>query len=344
MNNKIVLFFLTFLSLCSVDAMEPTDSDLEYRVQLELIAGCEECNGSLPWRVNYRSFEKKVKKFSQEGANFNVGTLIPGLTPLIRAAEQHDVKRCEILLKYGADINACTYRFTVLSAAASSQFATIDPAVILKLLVARGADINKPSGNGDTAIILGAGNPKTTKILLELGANPLIGDYNGNNALFHCLTSREKYTEYRKQVSTSLEILDFLVRQKQVMVSPPAFFTFLCCLKRNLVNGSQRERAIASAMYLNRKKIWNVFAQSLPSLSEALNFVNNEGQTVYQYYNLRLRKFTAFCDLYDPEFFNPAKIDQTEQIILKRIRDERELARQERPKMHEIKRHGCTLQ
>jgi hypothetical protein len=103
-------------------------------------------------------------------------------TPLITAARDGDVNRVRSLIARGANPNvrAGVNNWTPLEHAVhKNQIASI------AALLDAGADPNAASRDGMTPLIMAAGYGYTpiVKLLLQRGANPLLTDQNGRDAL-----------------------------------------------------------------------------------------------------------------------------------------------------------------
>jgi ankyrin repeat protein len=111
-----------------------------------------------------------VKKLIAQGADVNIPEG-DGMTALHWAAEHGDSAMTMALLRARADVKATTRigSYTPLQLASRSG----SPAVV-KVLLAAGADPNRPDANGATALHLAAaaGSPEAVSALLEKGANP----------------------------------------------------------------------------------------------------------------------------------------------------------------------------
>ncbi len=111
-----------------------------------------------------------MKKLIAQGADVNVPEG-DGMTALHWAAEHGDSAMTSTLLRAHANVKATTRigSYTPLELASRSG-----SPVVVKALLAAGADPNRPDASGATALHLAAaaGNPDAVSALLEKGANP----------------------------------------------------------------------------------------------------------------------------------------------------------------------------
>lgn len=105
------------------------------------------------------------------------------VTPLWCAAVSGKLPVVEILLKYGADINAVSDSGStpVRSACFMTHYE------IVKYLVEHGADINKPNYNGGTCLINSVQSPSLCDILLKYGADVNARDIQNKTALHYAI-------------------------------------------------------------------------------------------------------------------------------------------------------------
>lgn len=180
----------------------------------ELVFGCEYGKKGELQRVHYLPFFFKVRKYAK--MNSHLLSNCTGIySPLMRAVEQHDIMRCKILLFHGADINQSNLRHTPFSFAVDHGFfkSAERRNDILRFLIKCGADINKAGSDGRTPIMLAClkwDDGRLCKTLLHLGADPLICDKEGDNALMYGLSYSES------GCAPCLEILKFLVNGSKV--------------------------------------------------------------------------------------------------------------------------------
>ncbi len=127
----------------------------------------------------------KVQQLLAEGADPNAITAC-GKSPMMAAIYGHkDV--IAALLDAGADPNLGSDKefeegTTALMYLASSFFAS-NRAEVIKLLVARGADVNARNGKGQTALIIAGKNTDAVKALIDAGADLNLRDNEGNTAM-----------------------------------------------------------------------------------------------------------------------------------------------------------------
>lgn len=122
---------------------------------------------------------------------FGDNSLGDGATPLMRAIKGNDFDTMKILLDAGANpslglANGQTPVFLIANTRLPASPAAANNAVeALKLLAAKGADVNAPNKQGATPLITAArsGSNPIVKALLELGANPDVKDAQGKTAL-----------------------------------------------------------------------------------------------------------------------------------------------------------------
>ena len=142
-----------------------------------------------------------AKKLIAAGANVNARELWREQTALMWAAEAAFPKLVELLIEHGADVRAraaandwgaqitseprAQYRptggLTPLLYAARSGCADC-----VRAILAAGEDIDRPTPDGVTALLLAIDNKEfdTAKVLLDAGANPHVADWWGRTALY----------------------------------------------------------------------------------------------------------------------------------------------------------------
>ncbi len=113
-----------------------------------------------------------------------------GFTMLHAAAQEGKGPLVEFLLEKGANPTLKNkYGQTPL-------YAALDHPSLLPGLVKAGGDVNMANKNGETLLMTAAftSAPEATKLLLELGADPLKVDANGRNVMFYALMNGKKNT------------------------------------------------------------------------------------------------------------------------------------------------------
>lgn len=343
MNIKYTVFFAAIMSMNISHAMEfPWNHDSTVPSVISEFGGQELTYGyeGVPTgdegyrQVNPFFFRKKVKKLLAQGANINACSLNGKYTPLSRAARMGDVKRCAILLEFGADVNGAAADWPPLATVVKFLPDNLNYKQVYDLLLAHGADINQRSDRtGQTPLKVATGrhwviannhavypnrNGKPIlKDLLDLGADPMICDVLGRNALHWCANQ----TPYWDKFAPHVVILEHFIQKKHGMRA--SLFTFLCCLKRALYTGSQQERLIASSLYSNRGIFMREFFREFRSLRTVLELPNNKGETAY---HCTPKRYVSHDAMYYIEMLNPAKADETENAILESIKHRKDLA------------------
>ena len=140
--------------------------------------------------------EKKAKEKPQYSYLYN--------TSLIKAIEDGDVDRVNLLLYAGVDPNEKNDEgFTPLTTAAKNN------PEITEMLLKRGADVNLPAKNGLYPLMAAAqtGNIETLSLLLEYGANPNTKDKNGKTALDYAAENKN-YDVVLKLIDTQVIKID----------------------------------------------------------------------------------------------------------------------------------------
>jgi len=338
---KYVLFFSTIASMNISHAMEfPWNYDSNIPPLVSEFGGQELTYGyeGVPMgdegyrQVNPFFFCKQVKKLLAQGANLNACSFNGKYTPLSRAARMGDVKRCAILLEFGADVNGAAADWTPLAVVVRFLPANFNHKRVYELLLAHGADINQRSERtGGTPLMVAiathwvtaniyADNPNRNgkpilQDLLDMGADPLRCDVLGRNAL-HWAANQ---TPYWDKFAPHLVILEYFVQKRQPI--DIRLFTFLCCLRSVLRIGTQQERFIASSLYSNRIIFRREFFREFPSLRTVLELPNNKRETAYHCAPKRLVSYDWQNAMHHIELLNPAKSTESEQIILEHIRE-----------------------
>ena len=115
------------------------------------------------------------------------------MTPLVIACQNDHHHVVAELLNYGADVNReCTVGYYTKSTALHIA-ALHGSTTVIQLLLNNKAEINQPSGNGDTPIILALSKLhfKVVKVLKENGAEIDFPDTNGTTPLQHAVLSND---------------------------------------------------------------------------------------------------------------------------------------------------------
>ncbi len=122
---------------------------------------------------------RKVEEALWHGANANAKENKGG-TALHEAAFRGYSDVAEVLLKYGADVNATSYGETALYNAAGQGNTKV-----AELLLRYGADVNAKDDDGNTALhtAAGEGEADTVELLLKHGANVNAKNDDGETAL-----------------------------------------------------------------------------------------------------------------------------------------------------------------
>lgn len=126
-----------------------------------------------------------------------------GYTPLLIAAENGNIKTCEMLLKAGADSSSSTKNGENVMHLA----ARVGDGNLIKILVVKSL-INSKNMEDATPIMLAAenGHAQTCEILLKAGADPFIAVNSGWNAL-HCAVGSGKLETVRV-LSANKKLID----------------------------------------------------------------------------------------------------------------------------------------
>ena len=109
-------------------------------------------------------------------------------TPLMAAANMHNLPLCRLLLERGAKVNPtlspAAGGTTPLMAAANATNGDI-----VRFLIEHGADVNAHNAQGETPLMLACNSPAATQALLEHRANVNARDHEGHTALMHTQSS-----------------------------------------------------------------------------------------------------------------------------------------------------------
>lgn len=112
-----------------------------------------------------------------------VNVITPADRDLLIAVGQGQTSRVEALLKSGANVNTLhpLWRLTPVQVAAEIDYDMV------KLLVARGAEVNVADVDGITPLIRAVvrRDPRMVKLLLDSGAQINVKDHRGHTALTH---------------------------------------------------------------------------------------------------------------------------------------------------------------
>lgn len=113
-------------------------------------------------------------------------------TPLIRAVQQKDIRKAKSLLDEGADVNAQAYA-NGITALYGASIQGHKPMV--KLLLARGANVNATTNEGETALSAAAryDHKEVFFVLMEAGAELNINDKHAEEAATSYLYTAEFY-------------------------------------------------------------------------------------------------------------------------------------------------------
>jgi ankyrin repeat protein len=129
-----------------------------------------------------------MKLLLKAGANPNHGTSL--YMPLREAAEKGNIEACRLLLDSGANVKAGektgdSALYKAVGARSSTQ------GRLVRLLIARGANVNETTENGETPLMRAAelGNDEIVKLLLESGANPKAATSWGRTVLMQAALS-----------------------------------------------------------------------------------------------------------------------------------------------------------
>lgn len=172
------------------------------------------------------------------GADVNVSEQWRGQTPLMWASANNHVGMTRLLLEHGADYSKRAHAFDWGSQITSEPRAQYRPTGGLtallyaartgctgcaEALIAAGADIDKPSPDAVTPLMIALDNRRydTAKLLLEAGANPHLWDWWGRTALYIAIdmNSYSGMSQLRRSrqggsegsVTTALEIARMLL-------------------------------------------------------------------------------------------------------------------------------------
>ena len=129
------------------------------------------------YRRGHRSHEEVVASLVAVGANLEVDDFF-GLTALMKASSQGNVRLAALLLEAGADIDAKGNGFPSLQGMANYGGTALMIAVgdeeeeLVDYLIAQGADVNAANDDGMTALDIAIGRELTeiATLLLDAGA------------------------------------------------------------------------------------------------------------------------------------------------------------------------------
>lgn len=130
----------------------------------------------------------KLKELLANGADVNAVEENEGCTPLLVAATHDQTAIAKMLIKKGADVNKADPegRTPLLMAAAAGNFE------IARLLVNHGANVNAVTEDSFPLIIAAAkGNLEIVKLLIENGANVNATSKDGCTPLLEAITCRQ---------------------------------------------------------------------------------------------------------------------------------------------------------
>ena len=185
------------------------------------------------------------------------------VTPLWCAAVAGKLKVVEVLVKYGADVNAVsdTGSTPVRSACLMTH---LD---IVKLLVENGADIQKPNQDGSTCLINSVQSVELCEYLLRHGAHANIQDVQNKTALHYAIQEHQFETT---KLLLSFKADPFLVSHDKDDALQTACLkgaTEICKFLVDNVSGYSRER-VASAFEL----LGSTFLNKHDDLLKALTY------------------------------------------------------------------------
>ena len=207
-----------------------------------------------------------------------------GETVLSSAVTNKDVRVAKFLLDKGAAayINAkeSFYGKTPLITAAYAQ----SPEMI-ELLLQYGADINAADGNGETALMMAIDNPDVLQVLVNHGANVNMIDRNGENALTKALVRMKKYNS--ATCAKAVEILkktnvDMNVKNKDGVPALSLAYTKPEELKQLLETGADPNLRDNNGRTALMKSTYPVQVESIRLLLEHgadPNVTDNKGMT-----------------------------------------------------------------
>jgi ankyrin repeat protein len=150
-------------------------------------------SGHLLSKIVTKGPDKEVKRLLDEGTDPNYGYTFGSRSMLSRAAEYRKHKISELLLDYGADVDAeDEHGRTPLSWAAQN-----DSPKIVRALLENGAKIDSRDSCGRTPLSWAAeaGNPDVVDLLLSEGADRGLRDRDGLSPLLWSYTCGQKYLE-----------------------------------------------------------------------------------------------------------------------------------------------------
>jgi len=115
-------------------------------------------------------------------------------TPLMYTALLGDLPRSQKLLSMGAKVNQAGW--------SALHYAAIKGhSKIVAMLITKGANVNEPSPDGDTPLILAvrSGDVDTVQALIRAGADPLLSNFKAQNAI------ETAQSEGRRSLAAALE-------------------------------------------------------------------------------------------------------------------------------------------
>lgn len=133
------------------------------------------------WECAYYGNIPELQRLCKLG--FDLNAIENGKTPLCWAVLNGQIGSVRILVEKGANIDKKDDNGLTPLAIASKRGDT----TIVKFLIENGADIELADANGYTPLIWASreGHPETIKMLLGKGAKIETADFNGNTALMH---------------------------------------------------------------------------------------------------------------------------------------------------------------
>lgn len=147
-----------------------------------------------------------VKVLLAAGANPNatIVTMHSISTPLGSAVRGKSTEVVDVLIGAGAELNPKKNIFPLFFAVEQND------AVMVRELIARGADVNLKNIRGMTALILASGSstPEVVKVLLDAGADVSLRDEDGHTAL----TSAEDAVKFYGEAGDREDIIRMLKR------------------------------------------------------------------------------------------------------------------------------------
>lgn len=158
--------------------------------------------------------EEMIKLLVKHGADINALGEFDAPALVIPAAALGDTEACKALLDNGADIKSTTNKgMTALMAAAKNSCTDT-----CELLIKYGADVNeKNKQNGATALMYAAHDGdtriETFELLLKHGADVNATDIFGNSALIYAIESvDELYVDPEEAYENCIQICELLIK------------------------------------------------------------------------------------------------------------------------------------